>query len=169
MNHRFSLSCFKSILHFKFSCLSSSMKKFSLQEVYNNSKTKSEDTEISCVWWIAHINVLVCMPVHARVIACILGNSVHNAISDKRVHNVICCDHDNQWVHIKCNVVLLIYGWCQSQPEPPKITQSQLQPPKNHPEPTRASQSQPVANTNLYFILLFLLEHSHLFLWTNYS
>ena len=77
------------------------------------------------------------------------------------------------------NLVVLIFGWRQSQPEatratqnypePARATQSQLEPPKNHTERTRASQSQPVANKNLYFILPFLLEHSYLFLWTNYS
>ena len=56
----------------------------------------------------------------------------------------------------------------QNHPERARVTQSQLEPSKNHPEPTRASQSQPVANKNLYFVLPLLLEHSYLFLWTNY-
>ena len=47
----------------------------------------------------------------------------------------------------------------------PRITQSQQEPPKNHQEPARANQSQPVANKNIYFTLLFLLEHSYIFLY----
>ena len=39
---------------------------FSLREVYNNNKTKSENTMISHVQWIAHVNYLrVCLSVHA--------------------------------------------------------------------------------------------------------
>ena len=53
----------------------------------------------------------------------------------------------------------------QSHPEPPKITLSQQEPSKNHSEPVRVNQSQPVANKNLYFTLLFLLEHGNLFLY----
>ena len=38
----------------------------------------------------------------------------------------------------------------QSQPKPPKITQSWQEPPKNHPaEPARANQTQERANENL--------------------
>ena len=51
----------------------------------------------------------------------------------------------------------------QSHPKSPRANKSQLEPPKNHPESTRTSQSQPVANKNLYFILLFLVEHINFF------
>ena len=56
-------------------------------------------------------------------------------------------------------------------PEPVRANQSHPKSSragKNHQEATRASQSQPVANENPYFILFFILEHSYLFLWTNY-
>ena len=34
------------------------MKNFSLQEIYNNNKTKSENTMILHVQYIAHVNLL---------------------------------------------------------------------------------------------------------------
>ena len=79
--------------------------------------------------------------------------------------------------------VLLISRWSQSQSEPPKITQSWQEPPKNLPDETRPIQNQqswqkspnhpesesaranrnkPIANKDLYFTLLFLLEHIYL-------
>ena len=54
------------------------MKNFSLQEIYNNNKTKKENTMILCMQYIAHVNLLACVPVRARAIARISGNSVRS-------------------------------------------------------------------------------------------
>ena len=54
-----------------------SMKNF-IWEVYYNNKTKSENTLISHVRHIACIDLLACVPVCARAVAHVLGNSVNS-------------------------------------------------------------------------------------------
>ena len=52
-----------------------SRKNFSLQEIYNNSKTKNENI-ILRVRQIAQVSLLACVPACAHAIPCISGDSV---------------------------------------------------------------------------------------------
>ena len=52
------------------------MKNFSLREIYNNNKTKSKNTMILRVRQIAHVNLVACVPVRARAIVRVSGNSM---------------------------------------------------------------------------------------------
>ena len=55
----------------------------SLQQIYKNNKTKSENTMILCIQLIAHINLLACVPAHA----CISGNSLPRVSICKRYNH----------------------------------------------------------------------------------
>ena len=54
---------------------------------------------------------------------------------------------------------------CKSHPKSPTADKSHPRITQRQPKLARANQSQPVANENLYFTLLFLLERSYLFLY----
>ena len=44
-----------------------SIKNFSLQEIYNNKKTKNENTMIPFMREIAHVDLCVCLHVHMQL------------------------------------------------------------------------------------------------------
>ena len=56
----------------------SSMKNFSLREIYNNKKTKSEYTMILRVREIAHVNLLACVPACVPAIARVSESTGNN-------------------------------------------------------------------------------------------